>query len=94
MSAPEKQTGVKRRVGDGTPGPGRKKGVPNKTTIAVKEALSLAFEGVGGVIALQEWANDNRTEFYRIWAKLLPTEIKADVPGGITVVVQSKDERL
>jgi len=48
MTGPVKQTAQKRKVGDGTPGPGRKKGVPNKTTRTVKEAISLAAEGLGG----------------------------------------------
>lgn len=75
-------------------GKGRVKGVPNKTTMAVKEALSLAFEGIGGVKALQKWAEGNTTEFYKLWAKMLPTEVKGDFGAGITLVVQSKDERL
>lgn len=78
----------------GNRGKGRPKGAQNKTTVAVKDALTEAFAGLGGVAHLQSWANDNPTEFYRIWSKLLPTEFKADVPGGITVIVQSKDERL
>jgi hypothetical protein len=43
-----------RKVGKaaGNRGKGRKKGVPNKTTVACKEALQLAFQGIGGVSAL------------------------------------------
>lgn len=33
-------------------GMGRKKGSLNKTTVACKEALQLAFQGIGGVSAL------------------------------------------
>jgi len=58
---------------------GRVKGVPNKTTKAVKDALQEAFEGLGGVVALTAWAKKEPTEFYKIWAKLLPTEVKAQV---------------
>lgn len=94
MSGSVKKTAGKRKVGDGTPGPGRPKGVPNKTTMAVKEALSLAFEGLGGVNRLTVWARDNETEFYKLWAKMLPTEVKGDLGAGITLVLQSKDERL
>lgn len=66
---------VKSAVRPPNAGKGRKKGVPNKTTVAVKEALALAFEGVGGVPALKVWAEEHPTEFYKLWAKLLPTEI-------------------
>lgn len=87
VAASDKQTGEKRRVGDGTPGPGRKKGVPNKRTQAVKEALELAFEGIGGVPALQTWATTNETEFYKLWVRMLPTDVKAEVVGAIGVTL-------
>lgn len=44
----EKQTAG---IGKGTPGPGRKKGVPNKQTAAVKDMILAAF-GIGGCINL------------------------------------------
>lgn len=40
----EKQTPQKRRVGDGTPGPGRKKGVPNKVTQEFRETVRKLLE--------------------------------------------------
>lgn len=67
---------------------GRKKGTPNKTTLSVKKALTEAFEGSGGTASLIEWAKENRTEFYKIWAKLLPQEIKADISGEVGPQVQ------
>ena len=69
-------------------GKGRKKGVPNKSTAAAKEALALAFDGVGGVPALTKWARDNQTEFYKLWVKLLPTEVKASGDIGLGVTLQ------
>ena len=55
---------------------GRKKGTPNKVTAEVKAALVAGFVKLGGVKALVEWGKENRTDFYKIWVKLLPTEIK------------------
>jgi len=43
----EKQTQKNLKIGQGKPGPGRKKGVPNKTTRALQEAILLAGENVG-----------------------------------------------
>jgi hypothetical protein len=63
----------------GNEGKGRAKGVPNKTTKAVKEALQEAFDKLGGVTALATWAKNEPTEFYKLWAKMLPTEVKAKV---------------
>lgn len=60
-------------------GKGRKPGSVNKTTAAVKEALMLAFDDIGGVNALAAWAKENQDKFYPIWAKLLPQEIKGEL---------------
>ena len=70
---------------------GRKKGTPNKTTVAVKEALDIAFKDMGGVTSLVEWGRENQTDFYKIWARLLPKEIKAEVntdaqPGVVLIL--------
>ena len=42
----------------------------------VKASLVQAFEDIGGGAAFAEWGKANRTEFYQLWAKLLPTELK------------------
>lgn len=55
-------------------GKGRKKGTPNKLTSSAKEAFALAFEGLGGAPRLQAWAEENPTEFYKLFARLIPTE--------------------
>lgn len=62
---------------------GRQKGTPNKTTAAVKEALTLAFEGMGGVQNLTMWAQDNPTEFYKLWVKMLPQDVNANVAATV-----------
>lgn len=58
---------------------GRKKGTPNKFTASVKAAFEEAFDRMGGVEALVSWAQSEPTEFYKLYSKLLPAEIKADV---------------
>lgn len=74
----------KRKKGFG----GRPKGSPNKTTAKVKEAMELAFEGIGGVPALIEWAEDNKTEFYKLFAKLLPVQVEANLNGKLEITWQ------
>ena len=64
---------------------GRQKGTPNKTTAKVKEAMELAFEGIGGVPALIKWADGNKTEFYKLFVKLLPVQVDANVSGSFAV---------
>lgn len=63
-------------------GKGRAKGVPNKLTKAAKEAFGLAFDGIGGVPALITWGKANRTEFYKLYARLIPTEAHVSNPDG------------
>lgn len=55
---------------------GRKAGTPNKTTRDARAAMELAFEGAGGSNALTKWAKANRTEFYKLWGRLIPAEVK------------------
>lgn len=55
---------------------GRKKGTPNKLTRSVKLALDDAFTKIGGVSALVMWGKENPTEFYKLWAKILPVEAR------------------
>ena len=77
---------------------GRKKGTPNRTTADVKAALTRAFDELGGVPALVEWGRDNPTQFYHLWSKLLPTEVKnADgqpfkVAHVTEVIVRTREE--
>lgn len=55
---------------------GRKAGVPNKATAAVKEGILLCYSGIGGDDAFQQWARANPTEFYtKIYVKVLPLQL-------------------
>ena len=58
---------------------GRKKGVPNKITVSMREAVLLAFQGVGGVEYLKRMAMSrdraDRRAMLTLFAKLLPIEI-------------------
>lgn len=79
---------AERKVG-GNAGKGRVKGVPNKATRAVKEAIEFAAEGLGGGERLMEWAKsepDNERAFWvSIYPKLLPLQVNAS--GSFTVML-------
>lgn len=66
---------------------GRKKGTPNKLTGTFREAVCSAYERIGGHERFAEWAAQNPTEFYRIAARLIPTENKNSDSEGITVII-------
>lgn len=45
-----------------------------KVTRNARDAMAAAFDGMGGVPALVKWGKSNPTEFYRLWARLIPKE--------------------
>lgn len=53
----------------------RPKGVPNKIGGQVKKNTVAVFDRLGGIERMVKWAEDNLTEFYRLYAKLLPSEV-------------------
>jgi hypothetical protein len=63
-------------------GIGRKKGVPNKTTAAVKEMLRQALDEAGGVDYLKTQAVANPKAFLALIGKLIPLEVSASVGVG------------
>ncbi len=67
---------------------GRKKHTPNKLSASAKEALSQAFQKLGDVDGLVEWAKANRSVFYQIWSKLLPHELSG--PDGSAIQLLKK----
>lgn len=78
--AANKQTGKKRA------GPGRPKGSLNKTTKSAREAMELAFSGIGGVPALIRWAKENTTEFFKLYGRLIP--VQNEHSGGVKVLIE------
>jgi hypothetical protein len=62
---------------------GRARGTPNRVTLDVREAITLAADKLGGVRRLVAWAwrnNDNETVFWsRVWVRLLPTRVDGQV---------------
>ena len=52
----------------------RPKGSQNKLSGLAKENISAVFIRLGGTAAMAKWAKENLTEFYRIYARLLPVE--------------------
>jgi hypothetical protein len=73
---------------------GRPVGSKNQFT-TLKSAFIDAFEEIGGVDNLVEWARCNQTEFYKMLARLMPREIHADVNTAYSLVECNReiDER-
>lgn len=58
---------------------GRQAGTPNKITASAKQAFQLAFDELGGVTALVTWAQQNETDFFKLFSKLIPQDINASI---------------
>lgn len=71
---------------------GKPPGTLNKLTKTVKETVLAVFNELqeDPKVKLSAWAKDEPTEFYRIAAKLIPTEISATVKQ--VIVVTDADE--
>lgn len=67
--------------------PGRPHGAVNKLTRTVKETVLAVFNELQSDpdVKLSAWAKNEPTEFYKIAAKLIPTEIKGKVDSDQTI---------
>lgn len=72
--------------------PGRQPGTQNKLTKTFKAALMATFHEIGGVEHLTAWARLNPTEFYKIAARLIPTEVVGPGENGAHVIKRIVDE--
>ena len=57
----------------------RPRGVPNKIGAQVKENIVAVFTRLGGTAAMAGWARRNQTEFYRLYARLIPSESTTEI---------------
>jgi hypothetical protein len=87
---PVKET-AENRIGKGKPGPGRPKGVVNKTTGLLKDAILKAAEKAGGkdglVGYLQTQAKDNPQSFLPLLGKVLPMQVTGADGDALQIVI-------
>lgn len=97
----DKKSAENLRVGKGLAGPGRPKGMPNKTTALLKDAILQAAEkagGEGGMVAyLTQQAEDNPGPFMALLGKVLPIQTMHGsdpdnpLPASITLNIVKPD---
>jgi hypothetical protein len=69
---------------------GRAPGSQNKVTTTVKDNMLAVFNRLGGTHKMAEWAEANLTEFYKLYARLIPTDVKlsGDADNPLQVVTE------
>lgn len=81
-------------------GGGSRKGIPNKLTVSVKEAIEAAAQGLGGGDRLEAWAREapeNERAFWTtIYPKLLPLQVTGKDGGPLQIAATNlmTDEQL
>lgn len=58
---------------------GRSPGTPNHVTRSARDNIIAVFTRLGGTAAMAKWARANETEFYKIYARLIPANFKVEV---------------
>jgi hypothetical protein len=61
---------------------GRKPGVPNKVTTALKDMILRSLDRVGGELYLQRLAIENSSAYASLLGKVLPTTLSTDESNG------------
>lgn len=68
-------------------------GAKNKMSGQAKENIQAVFVRLGGTAAMAKWANENQTEFYKIYSRLLPHEVSGPNGGPIEIKAPWLDAR-
>ena len=60
---------------------------PDLKRTQIVNAFTDAFTLIGGVPRFAIWADENQTEFYKLWAKLAPRQLEQEVvhDGGMVI---------
>ena len=89
-----------KRIGEGAAGPGRPKGIPNKSTTLLKDAILEAATNVGnkkggnGLVSfLEDLADNNLGAFSQLVGKVLPMQITGEGGGPVGIVFQTVYEK-
>jgi hypothetical protein len=72
---------------------GRGKGTPNKSTVAIREAVLSVFADMQARTGREnghflDWALGNSTDFYKLSARLLPTQVTGEDGGPVVTRIE------
>ena len=74
---------------------GSRKGIPNRQTVAIKDAIERAFDRLGGVSYLEHVGRSDPRTFCALLSKLLPTKLaNADGSPLLAALTELTDAQL
>jgi hypothetical protein len=73
-------------------GPGRPKNSQNILGRTSRENIAEVFTRLGGIDRMVGWAEDNLTEYYRIYSKLIPIDVQNNGSALVVNVVRYDEE--
>jgi hypothetical protein len=71
---------------------GRVKGSGNLLTSSVRDSLVATYHAIGSDEGFAKWATTERSEFYKLWAKMLPADINNNNLGSVTFTWQGSND--
>ena len=72
---------------------GRKAGTPNKTTVALRDAIVAAFHKTGGVDYLVWLSNEHPSAYATLLGRVLPTEFDASLTAQVNMTIPQEERR-
>jgi hypothetical protein len=75
-------------------GKGRPAGSVNKLGSTAKENIAAVFVRMGGTAEMTKWAKANPTQFYSLYAKLIPVEVSGEGGGPLILQLSNADAAL
>ena len=72
---------------------GRTKGTPNKSTLAIREAMLSVFADLQAEAGREnghflDWARGNATDFYKLTTRLLPLQVTGEDGGPVITRIE------
>ena len=72
---------------------GRKVGTPNKTTVALKDAIVAAFHKTGGVDYLVWLSKEHPSAYATLLGRVLPIEFDASLTAQVNMTMSPEERR-
>lgn len=94
---PQAKAAQTKRLAKGSGGaakiPRSRAGRPNRLGATAKQLLEEGFEILGGIDGLVRWGAQNPTEFYRIWARLIPRDTVVNPGEGLEAMLARLEQQ-